>query len=217
MKPMRVLLAEDHTMVRAGIRELLLKLGYVDVVAEAGNGREALEQIREHRPDVVLMDITMPDLNGLEVLQRVRKEMPAIHVVILSMHTSEEYVLQALQAGASGYMVKDGGTEELDIALKAVGRGETYLCPQVSKHVVSDYVRRVGAHRSVFQVLTRRQRELLQLIAEGCTTKEIAFKLKISVKTAETLRMQMMKRLDIHHIAGLVRYAIRTGLVTADK
>ena len=217
MKPIRVVLVEDHTLVRAGIRALLEKLGWVQVVGEAGDGREAISLVKTQRPDVVLLDITMSDLNGLEVTDRLRNSLPNVRVVIISMHRSEEYVLQALRAGAMGYVLKDASMSELEIALKAVMNGETYLSPPVSKYVVSDYVRRVGGGTYLFDELTRRQREVLQLIAEGSTTKEIAQKLNIDVKTADTLRTQLMKRLDIHNIAGLVRYAIRMGVVTADK
>jgi DNA-binding NarL/FixJ family response regulator len=210
-------MVEDHSLVRAGIRALLEKLGWVQVMAEAGNGREALDLIKTHRPDVLLVDISMSDLNGLELTDRVRKSWPNIRVIIISMHRNEEYVLHALQAGATGYVLKDAGTNELEIALKAVSKGETYLSPPISKYVVSNYLRRMGAGTYLWEQLTRRQREILQLIAEGYTTKEIAQKLNVDVKTVDTLRTQLMKRLDIHNIAGLVRYAIRKGVVTADK
>lgn len=216
MKPIRILLAEDHTIVRAGIRALLQNLDEVHVVAEAGDGREALRLIETHHPDIVLMDIAMAGLNGLEATARIAKEFPNVHVIILSMHASEEYVLQALRAGAVGYLLKDAGTEELELAVRAVARDETYLSPAVSKHVVADYVRRVGGEPSSLERLTRRQREILQLIAEGHSTQEIAHMLSISVKTVETHRSQLMERLNIHDVAGLVRYAIRMGLVTSN-
>jgi DNA-binding NarL/FixJ family response regulator len=217
MKPIRVLLAEDHALVRAGFRALLENLPGIQVVAEAGDGREALHLIETHRPDVVLMDITMPGLNGLGAAARVANEFPYVHVIILSMHANEEYVLQALRAGAAGYLLKDAGPTELELAVTAVARGETYLSPPVSKHVIADYVRRVGDESSSLVQLTPRQREVLQLIAEGHTTREIARILDVSVKTAETHRAQLMERLDIHDIAGLVRYAIRVGLVSPEK
>lgn len=217
MKPIRVLLAEDHTLVRAGIRALLQNLDDVQVVAEAGDGREALRLIQIHQPDVVLMDIAMAGLNGLEATARISREFPRVRVVILSMYVSEEYVLQALRAGAVGYLLKDAGTAELELAIRAVARDETYLSPVVSKHVVADYVRRVGGEPSSLERLTRRQREILQLIAEGRSTQEIAQLLNISVKTVETHRSQLMERLGIHDVAGLVRYAIRVGLVTPNE
>jgi DNA-binding NarL/FixJ family response regulator len=217
MKPIHVLLAEDHALVRAGFRALLENLHGIQVIAEAGDGREAMRLIETHRPDVVLMDITMPGLNGLEAAARVANEFPYVHVIILSMHANEEYVLQALRAGAAGYLLKDADPTELELAVTAVARGETYLSPPVSKHVIADYVRRVGDESSSLVQLTPRQREVLQLIAEGHTTKEIARMLGISVKTVGTHRTQLMERLDIHDIAGLVRYAIRVGLVSPEK
>ena len=209
----RVLLADNHTLVRSGLRALLENIDGIQVVAEAGDGREALHLIAVHQPDVVLMDIAMPEMNGLEATARVVKEYPNVRVVILSMHANEEYVLQALRSGAVGYVLKDAGLSELELAVRASSRGETYLSPAVSKHVVADYVRRVGDESSSVKQLTSRQREILQLIAEGRTTKEIADSLYISIKTVETHRMQLMKRLDIYDVAGLVRYAIRIGLV----
>lgn len=213
MKPIRVLIADDHTLVRAGIRALLEKLPGVQVVAEASDGREALRLVKTHQPDVVLMDIAMRGLNGLEATERTVKEFPKIKVLILSMHTSEEYVWQALNAGAVGYLLKGSDLDELAFAIKAVTRGGTYLSPPISKQVISDYVRRVGGEKSLLERLTPRQREVLQLIAEGATTKDIAKTLGVSVKTVETHRTQLMERLDIHDVAGLVHYAIKTGLV----
>lgn len=217
MKQIKVLLAEDHTLVRAGIRALVQKLEEVEVIAEAGDGREALRIIETHHPDVVLMDIAMSGLNGLEATARITKEFPNVRVIILSMHANEEYVLQALRAGAMGYLLKDAGTAELELAIRSVAREETYLSPAISKHVVSDYVRRMGGEPSSLERLTRRQREILQLIAEGHSTQEIAQMLSISVKTVETHRSQLMERLDIHDVASLVRYAIRVGLVTTNE
>lgn len=219
MTPIRVVLADDHALVRAGIRALLENIEGVSVVAEAGDGRAALEAVAEHQPDVVLMDIAMAGLNGLEAAARITREHPATRVVILSMHASEEYVLRALQAGAIGYLLKDADTAELELAVRAAARGEAYLSPAVSRHLIADYVRRVGQDLQLAEplshglnLLTPRQREVLQLIAEGRTTREIARLLNISVKTVETHRAQLMERLDIHDVAGLVRYAIRAGL-----
>lgn len=223
MKPIRVILADDHALVRAGFRALLEKLPGVEVVAEASDGREALRLIEAVQPDVVLMDIGMAGMNGLEATARAASAFPRVRIVILSMHASEEYVLQALRAGAAGYLVKNAGTSELEMALKAVVRGETYLSPAVSRHVVDDYLRRVageragGAAQSPYEALTPRQREILQLIAEGQTTKEIAHTLGLSVKTVETYRSELMQKLDIHDIAGLVRYAIRMGVISSEQ
>lgn len=217
MKTIRVLLADDHALVRAGFRALLESLPDMEVIAEAGDGREALRLIELHQPDVVLMDIGMPGLNGLEAAARLAQQSPSIPVIILSMHATEEYVLRALRAGAVGYLLKDAGTAELELAVRAVVRGETYLSPAVSKHVIAEYVQRVSNEPNSLEQLTPRHREILQLIAEGQTTKEIAQTLDLSIKTVETYRTQLMERLDIHDIAGLVRYAIRTGLISPDK
>lgn len=216
MKPIRILIVDDHTLVRAGIRSLVEKLPEVQVVAEARDGRDALRLVKTQRPDVVLMDIAMPGLNGLEATKQMAKEFPHSHVLILSMHASEEYVWQALRAGAAGYLLKGAELAELALAIKAVSVGETYLSPPISKHVIRDYLERTGGEATLPERLTPRQREILQLIAEGVTTKEIAETLRISVKTAETHRAQLMERLGIHDIAGLVRYAIKIGLVQSD-
>ncbi|MBI3045515.1 MAG: response regulator transcription factor [Betaproteobacteria bacterium] len=217
MKKLRVILADDHTLVRAGLRSLMGQMKDVEVVAEAGNGDEVLALLPEHGPDLVLMDITMPGMNGLEATLRLKKDHPGIKVIILSMHASEEYVLQALRAGASGYLLKDAATLELALALKAVSRGETYLSPPISRQVVESYLQRVGQGGEPMSVLTERQREILQLVAEGHSTRDIARTLGLSVKTVETHRAQLMERLDIHDVAGLVRFAIRHGLVSADR
>lgn len=225
MSLIRIVIADDHTLVRGGMRALLEELSGVEVVGEASDGREALRLVEEHQPDLVLMDIAMRGLNGLEATSRITKDFPGVRVIILSMHVNEEYVLQALRAGASGYLVKDSAISELELAIKAVTRGETYLSPPVSKHVISEYVRRVGSPLEPDEIrnlppldrLTLRQREILQLIAEGRTTQEIAQDLQISVKTVETHRTQLMERLDIHDVAGLVRFAIRSGLVDLDE
>jgi len=217
MTPVRVLLADDHALVRAGIRALLEGLEGVAVVAEAGNGGEVLELARKHRPDVVLLDISMPGIGGLEASAQLKQELPEVRVVMLSMHANEEYVLQALRAGAVGYMLKDSATAELELALQAVMQGETYLSPPISKQVVEGYVQRVGAEQPATDHLTPRQRQVLQLIAEGLSTKEIAYRLELSVKTVETHRAQLMERLQIRDIAGLVKYAIRNGLVSSEK
>ncbi len=222
MNQIKVLIADDHTLIRAGIRELLQNINGIQVVGEASNGREALEKIREVSPDIVLLDIAMSELNGLEVAERVNKEFPVVSVIILSMYANEEYVLQALKVGANGYLLKDSAPNELEIAIRAVTRGETYLSPSISKTLVSDYLKRITETHveergtdNVFVKLTSRQREILQLIAEGNSTKEIAVKLNVSVKTVETHRMKIMERLGIHDIPGLVRYAIRNGIISS--
>jgi len=218
---MRVLLADDHNLVRAGIRALLESQPDVQIVAEAEDGQRALQLLLETRPDVALVDITMPGLNGLDLAARVAREAPATRLVILSMHGSPSHVAQALGAGAKGYLLKDAAADELPILLRAVMRGETYLSPGVSRHVVEGFLGRAspaGPERDPAAVaLTPRQRETLQLVAEGRSTKEIAQLLGLSAKTVEAHRAQIMDRLDIHEIAGLVRYAIRIGLVSADR
>jgi DNA-binding NarL/FixJ family response regulator len=208
----RVVLADDHALVRAGIRSLLAAMDDVEVVGEASSGEEALEIAERERPDVVLMDIAMKGITGLDAAARMREQLPGVRVVILSMHSGEEYVLQALRAGALGYLLKDAATGELELALRTVMRGEIWLSPAVSRQVVEGYVQRVGGDTGV-DVLTARQREVLRLVAGGKSTKEIAFMLNVSVKTVETHRAQIMDRLGIRDVAGLVRYALRTGLI----
>jgi DNA-binding NarL/FixJ family response regulator len=208
----RILLADDHNLVRAGIRALLQSNANVEVIAEASDGQRALELVAAQHPDIAMLDVAMKGMNGIEATARIVKEFPETRVIILSVHANEEYVRQALRAGARGYLLKDAAVAELELAVNAVARGETYLSPAVSKHLVSDFLQR-EADPSPFEQLTPRQREILQLIAEGRTTKEIAQRLGVSVKTVEAHRAQLMERLDIHDITGLVRYAIRIGLV----
>jgi DNA-binding NarL/FixJ family response regulator len=222
--PIRILLAEDHTLVRAGIRSLLAGFPDVQVVAEAGDGREALRLIKAQHPDVVLIDISMPELNGLETLARAVKQFPTVRFIVLSMHANEEYVLRALQAGAQGYVLKDATAGELELAVRSVAQGEIYFGSALSRQVILNYLQRTGSEKTAGEArrigldrLTPRQREILQLIAEGNTTQRIANKLGISVKTVETHRAQVMERLGIHDIPGLVRYAIRQGLVESDR
>jgi DNA-binding NarL/FixJ family response regulator len=217
MNMIRVLIADDHTLVRAGIRALLQGLEGVEVIAEAGDGREALALVEAERPDVLVTDIGMPVMTGLELTERVTCALEPTRVLILSMHASEEYASRAIQAGASGYLLKDSRLAELEIAVRAVARGETYFSPAVSKHIIADYLKRTGAIPAELGALTPRQREILRLVADGETTKAIARKLGISTKTVEAHRTQLMKRLRIHDVAGLVRYAIRTGLVAPER
>jgi DNA-binding NarL/FixJ family response regulator len=212
---LRVLLADDHELVRAGIRSLLEKIPGVEVVGEASNGREALELIRSELPNLVLMDIAMPELGGLETLPRIVKGFPSINVVILSAHATEEYVSRALRSGASGYMLKHATTVELELMIKSVTQGKIYLSPLISRIIINSYMERRGGELSPLEQLTSRQREILQMIAEGKNTKEIASTLEINVKTVEAHRLQLMARLDIHDVPGLVRYAIRNGMVDA--
>ncbi|HEY7308104.1 MAG TPA: response regulator transcription factor [Gemmataceae bacterium] len=216
MKSIRVLLVDDHQLVRAGIQALLRGLAGVEVVAEASDGREAQRLIAVHHPDIVLMDIMMPGMNGLEATARIVKEHPGTRVIMLSVNATEEYVLQSLRAGAAGYLLKNITPAELETAIRAVARGERYLTTAVSRHVIDAYLERVGPEASSLDRLTPRQREVLQLVAEGATTKEIGRKLGVSVKTAEMHRSQLMEALGIHDVAGLVRYAIRMGVIAPD-
>lgn len=219
---MRVFLADDHRLVRAGIRALVAAIPDVDVVGEADDGQQALALIVKTRPDVAIVDVSMPGLNGLELAARLAREVPETRLVILSMHGTPGHVAQALRAGVKGYVLKDAAAEELPLLLRAVMRGETYLSSAISRQVVDGYLGRASTPESAGRVdtpdgLTPRQREVLQLVAEGKSTKEVAQLLNLSVKTVEAHRGQIMERLAIHDLAGLVRYAIRTGLVSPDR
>ena len=215
-KPIRILLADDHDLLRAGLRALLHTIPGFEVVAEAGNGREALHLVKEHSPNVVLMDIVMPEMNGLDATARITACFPKVRVIVLSMHAGEESVLPALRAGATGYLVKNVSPSEFEQAIRSVAQGETYLCSSVARHVVSAYLGKKGDDKSSLERLTPRQREILQLVEEGHSAKEIALKLNLGVRTVEAYRTQVMEALEIHDIAGLVRYAIRMGLITPD-
>ena len=217
MPPIRLLLAEDHTLMRAGIRALLEGLPDVEVVGEASTGPEALAMASLTRPDLLLLDISMPELNGLEVAARLTKDDPGLRVIILSMHTDSVYVRRAFQAGAIGYLVKGADVPELSLAVRAAMRGESYLSPAISRDVVGDYRRQGAGIAADVDVLTSRQREILQLVAEGNSTKDIARMLDLSVKTIEAHRSEIMARLDIHDVAGLVRFAVRHGLISPDR
>lgn len=216
MKTIRVLLADDHTLVRAGIRTLLETIEDVEVVAECGDGREALKLIAHHRPDLALLDIGMPEMNGVEVTRQSHEVSPKTKVVILSMHDDKVNVTRAMRAGAAGYLLKGAAVAELPLTIKAVMAGQKYLTPRVSRHLVAGFLHDEAGERDPLEGLSRRQREILQLIAEGRSTKEIAGLFEVSVKTIETHRARLMARLDIHDVPGLVRFAIRSGLVSSD-
>ncbi len=216
MAPIRVVLAEDHALVRAGLRSLLDAIPGVAVTGEASDGQETLRLVAALRPDVLLLDITMPGLNGLDVCARVSREHPATRVLILSMHQSEEYVRHAFRAGAVGYLIKQGDPEDLVMALRALERGERYLSPAVPPAVVAA-IDRESRDAGPLDRLTPRQREILQLVAEGASSKDVAGRLGLSVKTVESHRTEVMRRLDVHDLAGLVRLAVREGLVSADS
>ncbi len=215
MSLIRVLLADDHDLVRAGFRSLLQNFQGVQVVGEAADGKEALRLVETLKPDLVIMDIAMPELNGLDATARIAKEFPGVHVLILSMHANEEYARRALRAGALGYLLKRASTAELELAVRAVARGEPFLTPAISKHLLADFVRSAEPVSPLDQ-LSPRQRQVLQLIAEGYSRKEIADKLSISPKSFDVYRSEIMQLLNIQDNAGLVRFAIQSGLVHLD-
>lgn len=213
MKPLRLLIADDHVLMRAGICELLKGLPEVAVVGEASNGHEALRLIKTHQPDIVLMDTGMPGMNGLEAAALTKKQFPQVKVIILSEHSSEEFVFRALRSGADGFILKDDSVGELYTAIKSVARGGEHLSPQVTKKVVLGYLEGQDGGDELVKALTARQREVLQLIAEGHSTKEIAKLLNVSVNTVKTHRLKLMEKLGVHEITGVVRYAVRRGLI----
>ena len=215
MEKKRICLAEDHAILRAGLRALLASHPDLEVVAEAADGLELLSAIQKHHPDLVLMDLSMPKLHGLEAIKEIKTRYPQTRVVVLTMHEGEEYVLAALQNGADGYLLKDNTENELLAALSTVLTGKTYLSPEVSGKIVSGYLagKKATAPTSQWETLTRREREILKLIAEGHKNKEIADLLHMSVKTVETHRMHLMKKLGLHSAAALSAYASEKGLL----
>lgn len=218
MTKIRVLLAEDHTIVRKGIRSLLDEERDIEVVGEADNGRDAVAQAEALTPDIVVMDHTMPLLNGLEATRQIRKLLPQVRVLILTMHTNEEYVFQFLRAGAAGYLVKQTAPTELVSAIRAIHAGGSFLSPAISRAVIDEYVR-AGERRGKSPSdgsLTDREREVLQLLVEGHTNQAIAQQLQISAKTVGVHRLNLMQKLDLHNLAELTKYAIRNGIIGLD-
>ncbi len=213
MKPIRVVLAEDHALVRQGLRALLERIEGVTVIAEVGDGMAAVNAAITHEADIVLMDIKMPGLNGFEALIRLRKESPSVRVIMLSMYAGDEYFQMALDAGASGYLLKDADRGELELALNVVANGEIYLTPTVAQYAVQSCGDVKRRKRGLLEALTSRQREILQLIAEGRTSKEIATRLSLSPRTVESHRADIMERLDVYDLPGLVLIALRAGLI----
>ncbi len=214
MQKTRILLVDDHAILREGIRALLDKQDNVEVVAEAGNGREAVLKATQSQPDVVILDISMPLMDGLEATRQMKKDNPEIKILVLTMHDDEEYFFQLLRAGASGYITKKSVGSELASAIEAVSRGESFFCPAMSKYLLSDYLRLDKATENIEQVeLTSREREIVKLIAEGFTNQQIAESLHRSVKTIESHRSNILRKLDIHDTVELVKYAVRKKLI----
>ncbi|HLV80059.1 MAG TPA: response regulator transcription factor [Chthonomonadaceae bacterium] len=216
MPAIRILLVDDHALVRAGIRALLESLPDITVVAETGKGQDALRQAARFTPDLILLDLILPGWNGLEVTARLTRQYPQIRVLLLSMYTNEEYVWQALKSGAGGYVAKGADIADLEMAVRVVAAGGWYLSSGVPQHILRDYLRHPRQRDSPLERLTSRQREVLRMVAEGHTTQDIARSLCLSAKTVEGHRTHMMKRLGIHDIPGLVRYALRSGVIRPD-
>jgi DNA-binding NarL/FixJ family response regulator len=212
--PIRVLLVDDHALVRAGIRALAERIQDVEVVAEAGDGAEAIRLIEELKPDLVLLDISMPETSGFDVLAKA-KEFPEVSVIVLTVHDAEAYAIRALREGASGFLLKSAASDELGKAIAVVIRGETYISPELARKSLLEYGK-TSTDRARLDTLSPRQREILKLVADGLNTKEIAGHLNISAKTVETHRAELMQRLNIHDVAGLVRFAIKMGLVDVE-
>jgi DNA-binding NarL/FixJ family response regulator len=215
-KVKRAIIADDHRIMREGLRSLLERSGDFECIAEADDGYQAVMLATELRPDIVIMDIAMPNLNGIEATRQIKSELPEVEVVVLSMHATRNYVLQVLQAGASAYLLKDSAFEELSTALLAISRGGMYLSPAITKMAALANLKGGPSGGIAGQVehLTKRELQVLQLIAEGKSTKDIAARLELSVKTVETHRKQIMDKLEIRSIAGLTKYCIREGLTT---
>ena len=212
----RILLADDHNIMRRGLRLLLERQAGFEVVAEAADGREAAERAEATRPDVVVLDIAMPNMSGIEAAQRIRAVLPQAAIVILSMHSDESYVLRALKAGAKGYLLKDSAESDLIEAIKAVSEGKAFFSPEISKILVEDYVRDMrkrGAEDS-YELLTAREREILHLLAEGKSNKDIATLLDLSLYTVETHRRNLQDKLNLHSLAELILYAVRKGVIS---
>ncbi len=215
MAKIKVLIADDHAIVREGVRMILAKEGDIEVVGEAGDGRQALDLVDRLRPDVVIMDLSMPEMGGIEATKHVKERQPAVNVLALTMHEDESYVFQLLRAGASGYVLKRAAAQDLVQAVRAAARGEAFLYPSIARKVVEDYLKRVeqGEERERYDGLTEREREVLTLIAQGLTNQQIAQKLFISIKTVQTHRAHILEKLGLHDRTELVRYAIRKGLI----
>ena len=215
---MKIVLADDHDVVREGLRTLLERNPSLSVTAEAEDGASALQIIREHKPDLAIIDVAMPRMSGIDVTRQIKGELPHTKILALSMHCDRRFVLEMLRAGASGYVLKNRASKELLEAIETICAGRVYLSPTIVDIVVQDFAAQdPDIESSVFHVLTKREREVLQLMAEGHTSKEIAGMLHVSVKTVDTHRMHVMQKLKIDSMAGLTKYAIREGLTTSDS
>jgi two-component system response regulator NreC len=209
----KVLIVDDHTIVRHGLSRSIQQQEDMEVVGQAGDGRAAVELAKKVTPDVILMDVSMPYLNGIEATREILRECPGVRVVALSMHSAKRYVREMFRAGASGYLLKDCEFEELVQTIRLIAEGQTYISPSISQIVVENYAHRTPEERdNAFSVLTQREREVLQLMAEGNSTKQIAMRLFISPKTVEAHRLRIMNKLDIDNVALLTKYAIQEGL-----
>ncbi len=211
----RILLADDHTILRAGLKMMLNAQPDMEVVGEAQDGRQSIQEAQRLQPDVILMDITMPDLNGIEATRQIKRVLAEVKILVLTMHENDEYVFQALRAGASGYMLKEAADTELITAIHVIKSGQFYLSPTAQSVVIGDYLQRVrtGEERDSYSSLTEREREILKLVAEGHTNNQIAERLIISPKTVDTHRTHVMDKLNLHSRAELVKYAMRRGLL----
>ena len=210
----KIIIADDHRIIRDGLCNLLDKQIDMEIVGEADNGKKAVQMAKELKPDVVIMDIAMPDLNGIEATRQIVADEPSIKIVALSMHSKKQYIVEILKAGASGYLLKDCAFKELAKAVRVVSRNQTYLSPKIADIITEDYLGNLPEDSSAFSILTKREREVLQLLAEGKATKQIANELHVSVKTIETHRRNTMKKLDINNVAELTKYAIREGITS---
>ncbi len=217
MANIRVIIADDHTLVREGVRMILAKEPGIEVVGEAGDGQQALELVEISRPDVVIMDISMPGMDGIEATQKLKERHPELSVLALTMHEDESYVFQLLRAGAAGYVLKRAAAQDLVQAVRATARGEAFLYPSVARKVLEDYLKRAeaGENRERYDGLTEREKEILTQVAQGLSNQQIAEKLFISIKTVQTHRAHIMEKLNLHDRTELVRYAIRKGLIEA--
>ena len=214
----KVIISDDHKIMRDGLKSMLEKQRDIEIIAEASDGRTTVELAIKLKPDVIIMDVAMPDMNGIEATRQIIKKSPKIKVVALSMHSDKQFILEMLNAGASGYLLKDCAFHELINAIHSVASNRSYLSPEIADAMIKEYKHVISKESlSVFSLLTSRERQVLQLIAEGKTTKEIAYTLKVSTKTIETYRQQIMYKLDIHTIAGLTKYAVREGLTSIEE